>query len=378
MGLKYICTTCSAVNFLNSILSYASITVLVHVCGGEILLPWYVGGKSTTITGIMLCRGEMVRALLDYWTLLNYIAYHSVSSSSVCRLVTCVNIPYIDSIAHPSLIAVAFLYSRMNVYGTISRTLRSKRNFYNLATTIRPNQDRVRNSSRSPRLASHWDIDVPARNYYSDKLGTMYEIRFKNSTPTSRYFAVYQKFPNTPGLKSIAWKVVGIPPNGTTTTQWTMDFGVAIANWQTGPPGRGIYTEQQIVPAKLGQGYKIVPSPDDGDIPMINPTPVQKFGKQDADLIKLNNSTPQKMVAGFALAGNLLAVEGLSGGETSNFVVHPTYFVATYHSIKPGMMVDAGAQLTPVKVEFDQGATIVEVEATVDAGIQKLVATTVL
>ncbi len=28
------------INYLNSILSYASITVLV--CGGEILLPWYV------------------------------------------------------------------------------------------------------------------------------------------------------------------------------------------------------------------------------------------------------------------------------------------------------------------------------------------------
>ncbi len=262
----------------------------------------------------------------------------------------------------------------MNVYGTISRTLRSKRNFYNLATTIRPNQGRVRNSSRSPRLASHWDIDVPAR-YYSAELGTMYEIRFKNSTPTSRHFAVYQKFPMTPGLKSIAWKVVGIPPNGTASTRWIMNYGVAIANWQTGPPG--IYTEQQIVPAKLGEGYQIIKSPGDGDIPMISPSPVREFDKQNADLIKLNNSTPQKMIGGFALAGNLLAVEPLSGGETSNFVVHPTYFVATYHSIKPGMMVDAGVQLSPVIVEFDQGATIVEVEATVDAGIQKLVATTV-
>ncbi len=179
----------------------------------------------------------------------------------------------------------------------------------------------------------------------------------------------------TPGLKSIAWKVVGIPPNGTATTQWTMDYGVAIANWQMGPPG--IYTEQQIVPAKLGHSYKIIKSPDDIDIPMINPTPTHEFGVQNADLIKLNNSAPQKLVAGFALAGDLLAVEPLSGGATSNFVVHPTYCVATYHNIKRGMMVDAGAQLTPVIVEFDHGATIVEVEATVDAGIQKLVATTV-
>ncbi len=137
--------------------------------------------------------------------------------------------------------------------------------------------------------------------------------------------------------------------------------------------------EQQIVPAKLGEGYKIIPSPGDGDIPiyMITPKPVQDFRKPDADLIKLNNNTPQKMIAGFTLADNLLAVEELSGGETSNFVVHPTYFVATFHSIKPGMMVDAGTQLTPVKVEFEQGATIMQVEATVDAGIQKLVATTI-
>ncbi len=172
----------------------------------------------------------------------------------------------------------------MNIYGAISKahpvpklsqyTLQlAKRNFGGLATTIilRPNQGRIRSWPCSPLLASH----ITARNY-SDKAkvdaGTKYEIWFKNSTPTSRHFAVYQKFPNTPGLRSIAWKVVGIPPSGTGSTQWTMDFGVAIVNWQTGTPG--IQTEQQIVPAKLGEGYKIILSPGDGDIPMITPKPV--------------------------------------------------------------------------------------------------------
>ena len=278
--------------------------------------------------------------------------------------------------------AVASIQNRMNTYGAISRaipkllqpaTLRPNSNLRGLATTttMLPNQaGRVRNW---PSNSNPVNSFITARNYSSNN-GTKYEIRFANNTSTSRYFAVYQKFPNAPGLRSVAWKVVGIPPGGTGSTQWTMDFGVAIANWQTGPPG--IYAEQQIVPAQLGEEYKIVQSPNDIDIPMINPKPTKDFSS-DKDLIKLVNTTPQKMISGLALSGNLLAVEDLNGGETSNFIVHPTYYVATFRNIKPGMMLDSGAQLTPVKVEFEHGATIMQVAAMVDAGLRKLVATTV-
>lgn len=58
-----------------------------------------------------------------------------------------------------------------------------------------------------------------------------YTVRFKNLTPNAYHFAVYQKYPESPGLDSIAWQVRGLGPGATNRADWALKYEVAIADW---------------------------------------------------------------------------------------------------------------------------------------------------
>ena len=92
------------------------------------------------------------------------------------------------------------------------------------------------------------------------------------------------------------------------------------------------------------------------------------MGNTDPEQIKLKNETSQKLDLGFTVDNSLMAVQSVHGGEGINFVVHPTYHVATYRSIQQGQLVDSGIQLGPVEVKCENGYTKAEVMATVVAG----------
>ena len=194
-------------------------------------------------------------------------------------------------------------------------------------------------------------------------MATNYTVRFKNSTPNAYHFAVYQQHPESPGLDSIAWQVRGLPPNGINRADWSLDFQVAIANWDE---NAGQYTGRQLVQANLGEVYSAVIV--QGDIPDIQKTPT---GTTSPGLIKLqNNTNPAKAVTmGFAVSNTLIAAEkSVSAGATTNFKVHPEYYIACYRNIKEGQLVDEGIQVGPVKLVFADQNTDYTVEAAMEAG----------
>ena len=199
-------------------------------------------------------------------------------------------------------------------------------------------------------------------------MATVYNIKCINNTKESYFFGVYQEFPESPGLKSVAWQVRGVPPAGsipsTSDITWTMTYGVSVANWD---PNGKTYTGQQIVNAQLGKVYEVKMT--ELAIPTINPIPV---GNTDPEQIELKNETSQKLDLGFTVDNSLMAVQSVHGGEGINFVVHPTYYVATYRSIQQGQLVDSGIQLGPVEVKYENGYTKAEVLATVVAGKYQL------
>ena len=126
-------------------------------------------------------------------------------------------------------------------------------------------------------------------------MATSYTVHFKNSTNNAYHFAIYQKYPNSPGLESVAWQVRGLGPGATNRVDWTLDYQVAIADWDA---NAGLYSGCQVVPADLGKVYEVVTL--EGDIPVINKTPIKTT---DDGLIKLhNNTSPAKAVTlGFAM-----------------------------------------------------------------------------
>ena len=190
-----------------------------------------------------------------------------------------------------------------------------------------------------------------------------YSVQFKNSTENAYHFAIYQKYPNSPGLESVAWQVRGLPPRSTNRVDWTLDYQVAIADWDS---NASQYSGGQMVPAELGQSFQVVTL--ESDIPNINQNPTGPAGK---GLIKLKNNTiPAKMVTmGFAINHKLVAAQkDVAAGEIVEFKVHPKYYVACYRAIEEGQLVSDGVELQPVTLEFQNDYTNYTVEAVSDAG----------
>ena len=83
-------------------------------------------------------------------------------------------------------------------------------------------------------------------------MGEEYEMRFENATDQPWHFAVYQTYPTSPGLSSVAWQVRGLPPQKVgspppgATVSWTMNYGVCSADFDT---NQQKFTGSQFAPA---------------------------------------------------------------------------------------------------------------------------------
>jgi hypothetical protein len=191
-------------------------------------------------------------------------------------------------------------------------------------------------------------------------MATTYNVRFLNNTEEAYHFAIYQAHPKAPGLKSVAFEVRRVPPNGKANATWDMTFGTAIADFdRNGEAWTGLQTRN----AQLNKAYEV--KLVDGDIPSITPSPV---GSTDGGIILLKNATNRKLNVGFTIGGSLVGVQEVHGGETSEYYVHPTYYVAVYRNIKKGSMVDSGVVIGPVELKFADGYTSYSVEAAIDGG----------
>ena len=151
----------------------------------------------------------------------------------------------------------------------------------------------------------------------------------------------------------MVWQVRGLGPGAKNRVNWSLQYGVAITEWD---PNEQTFSGVQIMDAELKKAYQVIT--EEEDIPVIDPTSIEPAGLQlSSDQIKLHNDTSQKFHMGFSVDGNIIAVSQSTGNQWANFVVHPTYYVALYKSVKRGMLVDSDLQIGPVKVEFTDGNT---------------------
>ena len=189
-------------------------------------------------------------------------------------------------------------------------------------------------------------------------MATNYTLRFKNSTQNAYHFAVYQTFPNSPGLDSVAWQVRGLGPGATNRVDWSLEYQVAIADWDH---NAALFSGSQICSAALGHIYEVTTTL--GNIPIINTNPIEST---EPGLIKIqNNTNPAKtMTMGFAIANQWVAAEkGVEAGESVEFSVHPQYYIACFRDIAQGETVSGGMKLGPVCVDFQHEFTDYTVEA---------------
>ena len=189
---------------------------------------------------------------------------------------------------------------------------------------------------------------------------TTYNVKFINNTKEPYHFAIYQHYPESPGLHSVAFQVRGVPANAFANATWVMKFGTSITEFD--PNGKN-WTGEQIQEAQLESKYEI--KMVEGDIPTINPVPVGSTGSGN---ILLQNTTSKKLNVGFTVDNSLVAVQEVKGGEASEYYVHPTYYVATFRNIQQGSLVDSGVVLGPKQLKFADGYTSYVVEAAIDGG----------
>ena len=202
-----------------------------------------------------------------------------------------------------------------------------------------------------------------SKYYPLDKADVPYSILCLNNTDENYYFAVYQDFPMSPGLKSLAWQVRRLPKKGSRPSHnlisWTLRYGISIANWDT---NEDKFTGDQMQDADLGKKYQVVSV---GEFPNIDPNPIGS--SKQGQITFVNNTKGQNaevLDMGFTVGGNIVACQnGVHPNEGVLFDVHPTYYVALYRNKVLGQLVDSGIVLGPVEVKFDEGVTKMKVEA---------------
>jgi hypothetical protein len=89
-------------------------------------------------------------------------------------------------------------------------------------------------------------------------MSTRYTVTFKNETtqPSVVQFAVYQEYPELPGLQSVAWKKAGAYMGGQASVEWTITYDAVLSNYND-EGGIGVYSSSQTVGAQLKDQFSV-------------------------------------------------------------------------------------------------------------------------
>lgn len=155
-----------------------------------------------------------------------------------------------------------------------------------------------------------------------------FTLNLTNSTGSTWYYGIYQTYPSTV-LDSTVWKVQGVPAGATDQIQWTADYGVSIIKLNA---SQTEIVGKQVVNGDLGKLYHVK---TDGGVPSIQPNSIGSSKAPDIIALKNDTQPAEKVDMGFALSGDILAVQkDVLGAATSEFQVHPTYWVDLYSNIQ--------------------------------------------
>ena len=140
-----------------------------------------------------------------------------------------------------------------------------------------------------------------------------------------------------------------------------MDFGICIAEFDRHEQK---YVGVQYASASLNHIYEIISL--DG-IPSISAAAI---GSGKVDHLQVENKTDAPGVSlslGFTHSGEIAAIANIRGNQKAEYSLQPTYYVACYHNIVPGQLVDEGIAIGPVEVKYDAGIHKVTVEISKDS-----------
>ncbi|MGB0524320.1 MAG: hypothetical protein ACPGJS_15225 [Flammeovirgaceae bacterium] len=183
-----------------------------------------------------------------------------------------------------------------------------------------------------------------------------YTIEFTNKTTSTWTFCVYQKYPNSPGIKSVAWKQTTIPTQGQSGVEWNTQYQACIVDYkQVG--GKGVYKASQTLNANLGQRWKCVFQDKVQQL--------LKDGKaDDGGQLVIANQSNRKANLGIGMDGDVAAIkEDVYSANSAQFDATPKYYVAVYKDLEHGEIITSNQIHEPIEVAFEGGLMAKKYEA---------------
>jgi rhizosphere induced protein len=187
---------------------------------------------------------------------------------------------------------------------------------------------------------------------------TIYSIDFQNSTPDTWTLSVYQTLPSSPGLKSVSWKQTTVPKSGESGVQWNISYLVGIANYKQ-QGGKGVYKASQKLSTQLGSKWACRF--------LDNTQQLFENGSMAAGQVVIENQSGDFANLGIGMDGDLALVQSdVYSGNSAQFEVTPTYWVALYKDVVQGGVISSNQIHGPIQAVFPSGVTRLTHEASVD------------
>jgi len=185
-----------------------------------------------------------------------------------------------------------------------------------------------------------------------------YYVNFANMTDRTWTMAVYQTFPESPGLDSVAWKRTTVPTHGFSGVDWTVEYNVALADYAQTTP-LGVYTASQVLDTQLGSEWEVI---FQDEVQQLNF--VGSLGSDLREYIVIHNDSGLVANPGIGMSGYGSAYQrDVLSNNAAQFKVTPVYWVGLFRSVVLGEVISSNVEAGPLRLEFDGGNNVADISA---------------
>ncbi len=188
---------------------------------------------------------------------------------------------------------------------------------------------------------------------------TRYTCDFENDTKETWTFCVYQTFPQSTGIQSVAWKQTTVPKSGNSGVEWEISYQACILNYRQSS-GKGVYKASQSLPTELGDKWKVI---FEDNVQQLS----QDGSAPSKNMVLIHNQSSRLADLGIGMDGDVAAVKpGVYSDNDAQFVVEPTYWVALFKDLEKGEVISSNQIHGPLEAKFAGGLTSLNYRAWIE------------
>lgn len=185
-----------------------------------------------------------------------------------------------------------------------------------------------------------------------------YYVNLNNMTDRTWTMAVYQTFPESPGLDSVAWKRTVVPTHGNSGVTWSVDYNVALADYEQTTP-LGVYTASQVLDTQLGSEWEVIFQDDVQQLKFVG-----ALGSDLQDYVLIHNNSGLVANPGVGMSGYGSAYkQDVLSNNAAQFKVTPVYWVGLFRNVVLGEVISSNVESGPIRLEFDGGSNVADIRA---------------